>query len=1396
MSVKLTPSVLGFMGENRQLQDELLPDNIAVDGQNVDYSRGTVKKALGFAKTHTKAYNSGGLRFDNTGSNNRSVIIQDQTYLDLAGDFTVECIIKIESDPSTWTNGAYIVMKRSGTDGWSIRYFSTTTVWSFQKCDSSPSIKVITVPGDITASTHPVVGETYHLAMWRTGTSFGAQVTRLSDGTIGSATPTTCSGDTSNTRNVYMCGSTGATPAAQINHCILDEVRIWADQRTTTELADCAFRELTTNDQADANLIGYWKMNDSSGTTVEDSSGNRNHGALYASTPTSPPTPVPSIMPTPSPANYAFRGNGVDAYAQGAYTSNYSTILNTGLSWTIEFWARLDTAFESTTDMVLCQLGSSTVAAGNNGHVFQIYITWPGSGAAPLLKYSWSSLTTASNTARTPSTAFNPEPGVPFHVRLVRGLTGAVNNLYVNGTLIDANSHGITEVGPSTLTTHGIKLLHQDAAGTISKYAACTIDEVRLYSSAFAQPLSQIMNIEVSQDFNSTLVGYWRLNAESFTRDEKGYSNLTVYPTGGTNHPPIRTYGLAYPASPAGVIKLIAPVVTPVATSQTEQGQVLLRRELLVATKNAFFSQQGSARVWLKDLDSPGSDNLYSYTRFNNLTVCCNGVGRNYVYDGRFLPTSMTLPTFASAAPTMTVTTPGTGTFPATGEYRYRFAWYNSNLDIEGLASSGETAGYETATIAATTNNVAIAAMPSSLSGYPEVTHIRIYRLDVSATSYRYLTQVAIGTTTYTDTGTSVTSAAAQNTLKGYLNPQNIVEVFQNRIFAARESTLSFSEANTMDFPAANIIYVDRADGEPITGLKAYQGQLIVFKKTNVFVLDGDGPTTFTLRKIIPGVGCLAHATIAPSPAGLYFLGLDGIYLFNGQNAQLISQSQNPILQRTAHDKAQLAAGLYHPELHQYILSFDCLTEAAATGDKPAQEAYDNADLSSLFTHYYRCITGADAVGTGGTINDAQVTFVADTQRGTVLWEQLTTNWRATITGQTAVSSDFTVGFWKKQLASTVSPIGTSFFDLFGATFRVRFDTYQLLNNINTFMRVGTSDDGNEIGQVQISSETKWNHYVVRKSGTVYSFFINGQLIAAGTGANPNDVFVSLGAQVAAFNSGASAYLDNIFWVRNVALTAAQIKSIYDYEASSITDTERITLLYDEQTQTWAKKDKTFDCFASQERSSHTAEGLAAFNGFIVRLFTTYNEGVQNDGDTAKPYTRSGTLSATSGQKITDSTASFQTTDNGLSGVEFVAVPTDTSLEIQKRTIVKNTGTVLYLDTPLISAVTGTYYIGPVYTIWESRWMDIGTPGAAKAFQFLNLFLEKVSGRTFTIKYKTDDYDTYIVLSQSTAAAFARLEIPGAGRRLKIRIEAIQSSDTFAMRGFQVQYDEQEMVSV
>lgn len=73
-----------------------------------------------------------------------------------------------------------------------------------------------------------------------------------------------------------------ATDGSDFFNGLMSEIRLWNDERTTTEIADSYLPDLS-NPSGDASLVGYWRAADLSGQTINDSSANNNDATLGSS---------------------------------------------------------------------------------------------------------------------------------------------------------------------------------------------------------------------------------------------------------------------------------------------------------------------------------------------------------------------------------------------------------------------------------------------------------------------------------------------------------------------------------------------------------------------------------------------------------------------------------------------------------------------------------------------------------------------------------------------------------------------------------------------------------------------------------------------------------------------------------------------------------------------------------------------------------------------------------------------------------------------------------------------------------------------------------------------------------------------------------------------------------
>ena len=222
MSRPTQPLVRGFKGENRLLADDLLPDNISPDAQNVDYSRGTLRKRKGYTKIHQEAIYSGGIHIDNE-NNNRAIVIPSSSALNLVDDFTLEFHAKFFNDRTGSSSVPAICAKYEvgPVKGWFLFYKSSVGKWRFVMVNGAGTAINIQVNANITSATIYDFGEIYHFVVTRSGTTVTFRITRLSDESSASANGTV-DGETVSTSDCIIGARYGAPPANPFFEMLFD----------------------------------------------------------------------------------------------------------------------------------------------------------------------------------------------------------------------------------------------------------------------------------------------------------------------------------------------------------------------------------------------------------------------------------------------------------------------------------------------------------------------------------------------------------------------------------------------------------------------------------------------------------------------------------------------------------------------------------------------------------------------------------------------------------------------------------------------------------------------------------------------------------------------------------------------------------------------------------------------------------------------------------------------------------------------------------------------------------------------------------------------------------------------------------------------------------------------
>ncbi len=256
------------------------------------------------------------------------------------------------------------------------------------------------------------------------------------------------------------------------------------------------------------------------------------------------------------------------------------------------------------------------------------------------------------------------------------------------------------------------------------------------------------------------------------------------------------------------------------------------------------------------------------FATLSNLCFICNGVEAIKLYGGTQQVFGIVRPVIGNASGNAGIAGSLTGTF------ELRVTYINSVTGHESSAS-------ETALAPIVANAQAIDLIDLPVSADPQVDQRGIY-LRNTATNVNFFR-----VDTITNTGTTATVDAVYQNLT-ILAPDlaendpppagiKYLAAHKNRLFAADDGKLYWSKVGkpeAFDPEAFDLVHQD--DRQKITGIVSIPGGLLlIFKEDSYYALDGDTPQTWTISKLGPAVGCLAHRSIV--------IGVDALYWYAEQ---------------------------------------------------------------------------------------------------------------------------------------------------------------------------------------------------------------------------------------------------------------------------------------------------------------------------------------------------------------------------------------------------------------------------------------------------------------------------------------------------------------------------------
>lgn len=131
-----------------------------------------------------------------------------------------------------------------------------------------------------------------------------------------------------------------------------------------------------------------------------------------------------------------------------------------------------------------------------------------------------------------------------------------------------------------------------------------------------------------------------------------------------------------------------------------------------------------------------------------------------------------------------------------------------------------------------------------------------------------------------------------------------------NRLYTIYDNILHYSglrkpdDWNTVD--ESGKIQIDTTDGEKLTAVTTFSSHVVVFSPHGIYELYGTGPYNYEVVTISNEIGCISNSSVVELKQQLYFLGVDGIYVYNGGTAPYkISWAVEKIINRINKDAVE-----------------------------------------------------------------------------------------------------------------------------------------------------------------------------------------------------------------------------------------------------------------------------------------------------------------------------------------------------------------------------------------------------------------------------------------------------------------------------------------------------------
>jgi hypothetical protein len=390
----------------------------------------------------------------------------------------------------------------------------------------------------------------------------------------------------------------------------------------------------------------------------------------------------------------------------------------------------------------------------------------------------------------------------------------------------------------------------------------------------------------------------------------------------------------------------------------------------LKTRSNAIEICNDTTGVCTSALTLSASNHKFDWVTINNIAIGTDGYNQPVKSDG----TKVTYLGSVHCADA------GSGAGP-NGAYTYKVTYYTASYEI----------GYNVISpaITVTDNDINLSMIPIAPDTFlgEDTIGRKIYRSGAGDTTYKLLTNGTIANNTATTLTDSDADAARTDAyaVDATCTPPmgRLAHLYKSRLFIANnpnaKSRVYWSEQDRYEsFISDQLVDIRPDDGDQIMILETVLGNMLAGKENTMQFLYTDGATPledWSFSDPITNKGCRSIYSARNTPIGLFYLASDGVYLFNGQYAQIKSNKITNLIRLIDQSNRDNVYGAY--ENNRYYLTYTDSSQGESTNNKTL--IYSLVDDSyTIFTKGFSCFS----IFNGGT--DAEILYAGSINSGSI----------------------------------------------------------------------------------------------------------------------------------------------------------------------------------------------------------------------------------------------------------------------------------------------------------------------------------------------------------------------------------------------------------------------------